>query len=51
MPEIFIKTNPDHHPSQDEATFCVLLWTLARVERPDVRSLLIEALALLASDD
>ena len=51
MPEIFIKTIPDQCPSHDEATFRVLLWALDRVENRDVRKLLIEAIALLASDD
>jgi hypothetical protein len=51
MLEILIKTIPDQCPSHDEATFRVLLWTMARVENQDVRKLLIEAIALLASDD
>lgn len=50
MPEIFIKTNTDHPHSRDEATFYVLLWALERVENLDARRLLIEAMAMLASD-
>lgn len=50
MPEIFIKTNPDHSPSRDEATFYVLLWALERVENHGVKKLLIEAMEMLASD-
>lgn len=51
MPEIFIKMNPDQTISQEEATFRVLLWALERVENQDARKLLIEVIALLASDD
>ena len=51
MPEIFIKTKPDHSIIQDEATFYVLLWALERVENEDARRLLVNAMAMLASDD
>lgn len=51
MPEIFIKTNPDQTISHDESTFRVLLWALERVENQDVRKLLIQAIALLASKE
>lgn len=51
MPEIFIKTNPKHSPSRDEATFYVLLWALERVGNQDARRLLIEAMAMLAIDE
>ncbi len=51
MAEVFIKSNFDETPSPNEIAFHVLLWALARIKRPDVRYLLIEAIALLASDD
>ncbi len=50
MPEIFIKTNPEHSPSRDEVTFYVLLWALERVGNQDARRLLINALAMLAGN-
>ena len=51
MLELFIKSNFDETLNRNEIAFRVLLWTLERIERADVRSLLIEAIALLASDD
>jgi hypothetical protein len=51
MLELFIKSNVDETTCQNEIVFRVLIWALERIERPDVRSLLIEAATLLASDD
>jgi hypothetical protein len=51
MTELFIKANADETPSGNEIAFRMLFWALARVENQDVRKLLIEAIALLASDD
>ncbi len=51
MLEIFIKSPVDEAPSQNEISFHLLLWTLERIDRPDVRHLLIEAAALLSSED
>ena len=51
MLELFIKSPVDDKPSPNEIAFRLLIWTLERIDRPDVRRLLIEAAALLASDD
>ncbi len=51
MLEIFIKSPVDEAPSQSEIAFRLLIWTLERIDRSDVRRLLIEAAALLSSDD
>ena len=37
MLELFIKSNVDETPRQNEIAFRVLIWTLERIERPDVR--------------
>ncbi len=51
MSELFIKSNVDETPSGNEAAFRMLFWALAKVENQDVKKLLIEAIALLASDE
>jgi hypothetical protein len=51
MTEVFLKSDIDKTPSWNEAAFRMLFWALANVESQDVRKLLIEAIALLASDD
>jgi hypothetical protein len=51
MLDLFIKSNVDETTCLNEIAFRVLIWTLERIERPDVRSLLIEAATLLASDE
>ena len=42
MLEIFIKSPVDEAPSQNEIAFRLLIWTLERIDRPDVRRLLVK---------
>lgn len=51
MGELFLKSNLDENLTKSEVAFVILFHALARVEHKEAKRLLIEAIAMLASDE